>query len=118
MGVPFGETVTLIRRTKTGEDDYGNDIYSATDVTVPGVVWAPAGSRGGVPASIEHTGAADMVTTNAQAYLPPGTTVTSVDRIRRENGDLYEVSGEPSLYRNPFTGTSPGPIVEVKRVTG
>ena len=69
-----GQTVTLITRTKTGEDSYGNDVYGETPTDVPGcVVWPTA--------STENVQAEDQVITGLTALLPVGTDVSAVDAV-------------------------------------
>lgn len=118
MNYPFGETVTLVREAVTGEDADGNDVYTPTNVAVPNSVFAPAGS-------VERLQGQDLVTSTPTVYLGlvdvSGNPVTpkATDKVRRENGDVYEVDGKPAIYPpNPFTGTQVGPVLRLKDVTG
>jgi len=106
---PAGEPITVITRTKSGKNDYGDDVYTETATTVTGG-FAPA-------IGFESTAAGDTVVTQPQAYLPTGTLVTptSVLVIR---GDRYEVDGTPEDWRDPFDGWTPGIAVPLRRVTG
>lgn len=111
MTFPFGETVTLVHRSVTGQDVDGNDLYSNVETTVGGTGWDPG-------TSTENVQGGDLVIQLPRFFLPSGTVVSPLDAIRRANGRTYEVVGEPGDYRNPMTGWEPGVVVNVRRVTG
>lgn len=109
MNFPFGEPITLIRRTVTSRDSDGNNVYNETAVSVAG---------GFDPAiGFESTNAMDQVSTQPQVYLPPGTVVDSIDAVV-VRGLRYEVDGVANDWRSPFTGWAPGVVVPLKKVTG
>jgi hypothetical protein len=103
-----GETVTLIRRTRTGQDSDGNDTWSTSEVDVPGCAVWPRGSS-------ELVQGQDMVIVGLTVLLPTGTAVVATDRAR-VRGDLYEVDGQPGEWRSCFTGLSSGVQVALTRV--
>lgn len=112
MPVIFTVPVTLKRRTVSGQDPLGNDVFTTVDVAVAGV-FAPRGS-------IEQLQGQDIITTQPVVYLPTGTDVDAVDAVT-VNGSLYEVDGEPNVWPpHPLTGWQPEYSVEVRlrRVTG
>ena len=105
-----GQTVTLITRTKTGEDSYGNDVYGETPTDVPGcVVWPTA--------STENVQAEDQVITGLTALLPVGTDVSAIDAVIVA-GLRYEVVGDPSSFSSPFSNLNPGIEIRLSKVTG
>jgi hypothetical protein len=108
----YGETVTLVARTVSGQDAYGKDIYTTTAETpVDNCGFAPAGS-------IERVQGQDVITTTPTAYLPTGTpTPSAVDQVKAR-GDLYDIDGKPQVFVNPLTGTAPGAVLRLKAVTG
>lgn len=109
---PFGEDIIITTRTQDGVDDQGDAIVTDTTVTVSGA-FAPA-------ASVETTVAQDQVTTQAQAYLPAGTVVSSTSKLTIRGID-YEVTGDPEDWGpSPVTGWNPGILgpVSLKRITG
>jgi len=108
---PFGETVTILSRGITGQDGDGNDVYGTTSTDVPGCTFAPAGS-------VERVQGQDIVTTQPTVYLATGTPAPLATDQIRVRGLLYEIDGDPQVFRNPFTGATPGPVVKLKRVTG
>jgi hypothetical protein len=106
----FGETVTVFRRVVSGRDQYGNDVYTDVSTTYPRIpVW-----QGG---STEDTQGQDMVTTSKTMLLPVGAGAAPIDHIMI-NGDDYEVIGEPEAPVSPWSGTAPGIVVQMRRVTG
>lgn len=109
MTFPFGEPITIVTRVKSGTDDYGDDTFTESTVTVSGAFDPTIG--------IEYTGSGDTVVTNPQALLPYDAPVTSTS-VLVIRGDRYEVDGEPNQWRSPFTGWEAGLAVPLKRVTG
>ena len=105
----FGRSVSLVRRSKSGTDAYGNDVFATTSTVVAGA-FAPGGST-------EQVQGQNVVITQPTLYLPPGTDVSAVDAIDID-GDRFEVDGTPTDWVNPFTGWNPGVEVRLKRVTG
>lgn len=110
-GFPFGRTVTLIGRTVTGQDGYGNDVRAEARTDVPGCpVWPRT-------AGAELVQGQDTVLKGLGVLLPPGTDVAAVDAVEVD-GLRYEVDGEPARWQSPFTGTVPGVQVSLLRVEG
>jgi hypothetical protein len=112
VSVIFTVPVTLKRRTVSGQDALGNDVFTTVDVSLAGV-FAPGGS-------LEQLQGQDVVTDQPSVFLPTGTAVDAVDAVA-VNGLLYEVDGEPNVWPpHPFTGWQPEYSVEVKlrKVTG
>jgi hypothetical protein len=99
--LPFGQTVTLLHRTVSGQDQFGNDVYASTPETVTNVAIQPGSHT-------ERTSFTDQVTTNLQVFLPSGTSIGYLDAIVW-NGDTYEISGDPAIHISPFSGHA-GPI--------
>lgn len=107
-----GEIVTLLTPT-SGTDRYGDTAanWTAPEATaVPGCAVAPR-------ASTETTADGDRVIIGLTVYLPPGTAVTSKQRVV-VRGETYEVVGEPGEWRSPYTGWAPGTEIALQRVEG
>jgi hypothetical protein len=103
--------MTLIRRTLSGTvDEYGNDVYNETPVTVTNCVFAPAGSS-------ENLTFADQVSSFDTIFMPADTIVSTLDAIDW-NGNRYEVAGEPSAWTSPFSGRVSPIRISVSRITG
>ena len=112
MSLTFGERVQLIHRVPGTADSYGNaTMVDQTPVTVDGVGWDPG-------TSTEAVQGQEQVVQTPRFLLPPGTAVDPLDALVRPNGNRYEVTGEPGDYVSPFTGWTPGVVVNVRRVTG
>lgn len=102
---PGGETVTLLRRTISGTDAYGNDRYTTVEVAI-------AGCAVTFVSSSEQPGA---VADSIAVVMPPGTDVRPVDRLR-VRGLVYQVDGQPITERNPMTGVEAGVRVNASRI--
>lgn len=107
---PYGQTITLIRRTVSGTDERGNDTYSESPEQIPQAVVQPSGSN-------EFTQFTDQVTTDLVVYLPFGTKVSPLDAIEVA-GSRYEVQGDISSWVSPFSGNTSPIQVRLSRVTG
>lgn len=111
LGQPYGTTVTILDRTKTGKDSQGNATYTwAPTVDVPGsVVWPRTSS--------ELVQGQDLVIIGLNVLLPAGYSMTATQRARIDGVD-YEVDGEPGIFTNPIEGTRAGCQVALTRVEG
>jgi hypothetical protein len=107
---PYGQTVTLISRTVSGQDGYGNDVYAETSTDVSPCIVQPAGS-------VETIQWTDEVSTDLTVFLPFGTDIEAIDAVEI-NGIRYEVQGEPSNWTSPFTGRNSPEQIRVSKVTG
>jgi hypothetical protein len=107
-----GETVTLIRKgAATGQDAYGKDTFTPSEVPVPGAVWAPGGTT-------ETLASGDVVVEQPSfTWVNNVPSLTAVDQIRRGNGDLFEIDGEPADYPSP-SSTTRVLQVHLRKVTG
>ncbi|MEV4670975.1 hypothetical protein AB0K34_04910 [Actinomadura sp. NPDC049382] len=110
MNFPHGETVVRIRVTPGGRDPYGDpigDVETRTDVTGCAVAPRQAG---------EQIGQGRIAATSGVTiYVPPDTDVLPSDRFE-VRGAVWEVDGEPAVWRSPFTGWEPGREVQLTRV--
>lgn len=107
---PFPEDALIHTRAKTGTDGDGNDVYSDVTVTTSGA-FAPEGSTELIQ------GQATLIT-NPTFYLSDGAPVPSASDRLEVRGVVYEIDGQPQEYRNPFTGSAPGAVLRLERVTG
>ena len=91
----FTESVTLrFRGEKTGEDDYGNDVYGPPrDESWP-AWWEPRTSG-------EDTAAREQVTSGYWLYLPDDAPLDAADAVVLY-GDEYHVDGEPGRQPGGF----------------
>lgn len=117
MTFPYGETLTIITRTKTGVDDYGDPIYTDSTITAIGAISPAIG--------IETLGSGDQTSIEPRASFMGAeadrvsAVLTSTSAIARADGKTFEVDDEPlGTVVNPFTGWRAGITVPLKRVTG
>lgn len=108
MNFPYGETVTRIRSVE--RDQFGDPIGAAEpDLDIPGCGVAPRQAG-------EQIGQGRIaVTSGLTLYVPPGADVLPSDRFE-VRGAVWEVEGEPAVWRSPFTGWEPGREVQLTRV--
>lgn len=106
------ETLTRVRQARAR---HGDPSGTPDELTIQGcVVWPGDANASG---SNEKTDRQDTVIVGYSALLPPGSDVLATDQLRWR-GEPYEVVGQPSIYTTPFTGTDPGVLVSMRRVTG
>ena len=94
--LPYGQMVTILHRTVTGRDEYGNDTYTSTSEVV-----GPCSVQQG--SSRENQAFNDQVITGVTVFMPYGTEVGYLDAIVI-NGVQYEVNGDPAVWVSPFSG--------------
>lgn len=105
---PATQDITFVSRTVSGRDDYGNNTYTETSRTVPGL-YAPGGSS-------ESTAGQDQVVSQEQVIVPDppaDLVVRSTDRVRVASlpSVTFEVDGRAESW-------APGLVVPLRRVTG
>jgi len=110
MSFPYGQTVTVISRTVSGQDAYGNDTYSETSTAITPCVVQSSGST----ETIEFT---DQVSDELTVFLPYGTDVKAIYAIQWD-GNKYEVQGNPSQWQSPFSGHTSPIQIRATRITG
>lgn len=105
-----GETV-VVQTAGAVTDPYSGDPAtdwdSPTELEVPGCGIADGGSLEPLQDS------RNAVESDFDVIMPPGTAVTSSDRLV-VRGRVCEIVGRPFDWRNPFTGWTPGLIVRAK----
>jgi hypothetical protein len=106
----YATPVTIHRRVVSGQDTYGNDLYTDADELVDVIAFAPG-------ASVEVTQGRDTITTQPAVYLPTGTIIDGLSAVTAD-GVRYDVDGNPNVWRSPFSGWAPGIEVRLKAVTG
>jgi hypothetical protein len=110
MPFPYGVTVTVVRRTVSGRDEYGNDTYSSATEDISPCVIQPGSSS-------EVVQFTDQLSTDIVVYFPYGTDVEYVDALIY-NGIQYEVQGQPQSWLSPFSGNTAPVEVRASKVTG
>lgn len=115
MDFPYGETVQVLT-AGTVMDPYSGDpspswnaVPTSVDVAGVGVEPRPSGEP--------LQDARNQVTSGFTLYFPPTATLTPQNRVI-VRGATYDVLGEPSVWVSPFTGWTPGVVVQVERSEG
>jgi hypothetical protein len=105
------ETVTIVRRTGTGFDEFGLPTHTTTNIQVSGVLVGFDSTKepvelDGVPQSVFVT-----------LYFPNGTVIESGDEfiIRQER---FVKDGRQMDWVSPFDNFDPGVVVKVRQVVG
>lgn len=111
----FGETVTRVRGVTVDDPYSGEDTAfdwdAATELDIPG-----CGVAAG-PTTDPNFDARDMVVSDFTVYAPAGTEVFPSDRVI-VRGFACEVVGRPFEWRSPYTGWTPGVVVQANVVEG
>ena len=122
MKFPFGEIVTIIRRSAMEPDKYGDyPTATTTRIDIPGCGLAQKSSS--EPTVRGRQGSNVMLS----LYAPEGTDIRYDDKIEIHGGGtfagapvtpataaIYFVDGQPATWKNPLTGTSFGVEVSLK----
>ena len=118
MRHPAGETITVTRRgaeIPDVPDSQGNPTFAAdTTFTISDVAVAPAGST----ETAEAPGV--FVITGYALYCPYASpALVETDRITVRGVEGWQVVGETVAagWRNPFSGATPGVVVNVQRAS-
>jgi len=108
--LPNGKMVTLRHRVVAGQDNYGNDTLSFTEVNI-GPCSVQQGHSGEVQTYTDRT------VTDITVYVPYGTDVGFLD-VMIVDGLEYEVTGDPATWQSPFSGHTAPIRVEGQLVKG
>lgn len=115
MRHPHGETITRLRAAAI-LDPYSGEATdlvwtSPSSLAIKGVAIAPG------PTSESAEADRSRLEVRLTLYLPYGADVKPLDRVI-VRGETYEVEGGRTDWRNPYSGSEPGSVVEVKRDAG
>ena len=109
-----GETVTIITRSKAGEDPAGGTLWSTTEETVGDVLVADGSQSDSTDQTMP-----DGVTVARTAYMPRAWAWHSLKgcRMRLADGAEYEVVGDPRPYDGGLTPTRWHMVVQLAAMT-
>jgi hypothetical protein len=94
--LPNGKWVTLRHRVVAGQDEYGNDTLSFTEVRI-----GPCSVQQGHSGEVESY--TDRTITDITVFVPSGTDVGFLDVMIVDDVE-YEVMGDPAHWQSPFSG--------------
>lgn len=111
----FAHGFTVVRVRAGGVDRWGDRLPETLE-EIPGCAIAPLTSD-------EDNNQRHSVTTGFSITMPAGVDVRHTDEFRlpppfSDGEEHWQVEGELAPWLNPFTGWSPGSIVNVKRRSG
>lgn len=114
MRFPFGQTVTRLRRQLI-HDPYSQretlgDWAAAHELTIRDCHVDPVSSR--EAPTVDR----DKLTTLRTLRAPHGADIRAEDRVRLADGTVWNVIGDPSAWRNPFTGWAPHMEISLERI--
>ena len=111
---PHGETVIVHPYMEdAGRDNYNNPVPGfGEDIVRPHCAVSPR-----VEPEDRDRRSRTMVIEGYDVYDTYGSPVTAYDEVT-VRGVRYEVDGEVARWRNPFTGSQPGCMFKLKRVSG
>lgn len=101
------DAVTRLRRTKSGEDGYGNPVYTESSTALPDARYAP---RDVIPAA--EPGRETVVIEPTLYWRNEWPDVTASDRLT-VRGKTFEVQTEPADWRGDAVG---GLVVKLREV--
>jgi hypothetical protein len=114
--LPHGETVTRLRATAAADPYSGEntdlDWTDPDELTITGVAVEPA--RTSEPFEDDGRIRVDI---DFRLYVPYQADIQPLDRLV-VRGETYEPEGMRLDWRNPYTGDTPGSVVDVRRVLG
>lgn len=107
---PYGDQVTVITLTDTGEtDDYGKPITTESTVTVKGAYSDTD--------TVEGADGIGQVVSKPNVILPAGTVIDSSSQVT-VRGITWQVDGRPENLINPYTGWNGGVKVNLTTTAG
>jgi hypothetical protein len=108
--LPYGQTVTLLRRVPAGQDDFGDDKYSDVSDDI-----FPCSVQPGSSSEVVY--GTEQLTSDIVVYVLAGTDVSYLDAIVHD-GVKYEIQGQPFGGISPWTGSRAPIMIRANKVTG
>lgn len=105
------EQVTVHRRSKTGDDDYGNPVFTRESILFTSVL-VGFGSTS-EPSIVDG----DPVKSGVTLYFPAGSEIVDGDEFEIR-GEMWVKDGDPQVWVSPFSGFNAGVVVMVRRSRG
>lgn len=111
---PYGDTVTVQRRAK--RDPFGDHVAPPVPHTITGCAVAPQVGARSMSGSKTATDERATVESYRYLYCPYGSDIKAGDAVTLPDGRTYLVEGDPSPWKNPLTGATPGIEVRLRGV--
>lgn len=111
-GLPYGQTLTIVR----GAQNLRTGVWvesSRHNIEGCAVDWSSG--AGGTAAATEATGDSATTTLAAIVYAPYGADVKAADQafIDGDETEMFDVTGKPQDWLNPYTGSKPGTVIKL-----
>lgn len=106
-----GQPVTFVTRTVTGQDEYGDDVYTEVQHVVNGCGISPGNS------SEDIQGTASVLS-DVILHVPNSNAIGLFDAVILPDGRKYRLTGTPNTWQSPFTGTRSFMEIPLQVVTG
>lgn len=106
------ETVTIKRRQKTGLDDYGNPVWTTTQIVVTGVFLGFQTVSNAEPIDPMRSAVDGQIV----LYFPRGTVIEDGDEFIVRNSS-WEKDGKSMAWENPFNLPT-GVVVPIRKRDG
>jgi hypothetical protein len=105
-----GQPVILVHRKITGTDEFGNDVYTATQQIINGCAVSPGNST-------ESFQGTEAIISDIVVHVPPSTEIElPLDQVII-GSEVYNVIGIPKQWSSPFTGTPSMTEINCKLIT-
>lgn len=105
------ETVTIVRRTENGVDDFGNPTYTTSTTTVRDCLIGFGNSD--EPVDAER----DAIDARITVYMPEGTVIEPGDVFNVRNTQWVK-DGDPAIWQSPFASWDLPIIVQMRKRRG
>ena len=113
--LPHGETVTRLRATASADPYSGEntdlDWTDPDELAITGVAVEP------VSVSEQVEDGSERLLVDARLYVPYQADVLPLDRLV-VGTQTFTVEGARLDWKNPYSGDTPGSVLEVRRVAG
>jgi head-tail adaptor len=115
MSLPHGETVTRLRAAAILDPYSGEatdlDWSDPDELAITGVGVEPVG------VSETTQDGSEQLTIDARLYVPYQADILPIDRLVVRD-EQFTVEGARLDWRNPYSGDTPGSVLEIRRVAG
>ena len=106
-----GETITIKRRSEAGLDEFGNQTYTFTSITIKDALIAFGATS--EPVDAER----NPVDVKLTAYFPAATVIEEGDIFIIRNSSFVK-DGAAETWTNPFTSFDSGVVVQLRKRNG
>jgi len=103
------ELVQIIRRSSVSVDEYGEPVFTTTEIDVQALV----ANRTAMGTTLFEA-AEITITQGLRLFLPAGTEVLD-DDVFRVRGRTYQIDGEAFDWRDGLGSWNPGVVVDLQR---